>query len=97
MRNDSSAMLPHELKTAVAVMRSSLQVLMMRPRSQADYALGLNRLLEDNGRVEDLIARMLTLARVETNPLVGNTGARLCEVTRDAVDRLQSFAEVTSG
>ena len=84
----------HELKTAVAVMRSSLQVLMMRTRSQEEYTLGLDRLLEDNGRVEDLIARMLTLARMETHPLAGDPGASLCGVTRDAVDRLRSFAEV---
>ncbi len=84
----------HELKTAVAVMRSSLQVLMLRPRSQAEYTLGLNRLLEDNGRVEDLIARMLTLARVESNPPAGYPGVSLSDTTRDTLERLRNLASV---
>jgi signal transduction histidine kinase len=55
----------HELKTAIAVVRSSIQVLMLKRRTADEYAAGLDRVLEDNVRVETLVAQMLLLARVE--------------------------------
>ena len=58
----------HELKTAVAVVRSSIQVLSMRTRSVEDYQSGLDRVLSDNQRVEDLVSSMLTLAFFEADP-----------------------------
>jgi signal transduction histidine kinase len=57
----------HELKTAVAVVRSSIQVLSMRTRSVEDYQSGLDRVLVDNQRVEDLVSSMLTLAYFEAD------------------------------
>jgi len=56
----------HELKTAVAVIKSSLQVLTLRPRSNAEYEDGLERCLTDAERLEGLVGAMLTLARVES-------------------------------
>jgi signal transduction histidine kinase len=56
----------HELKTAVAVVKSSLQLLCLRTRTPAEYQAGLDRCLADTGRLEDLVAKMLTLARVES-------------------------------
>lgn len=62
----------HELKTAVAVVKSSLQLLGLRPRTAAEYHAGLERCLADSERLEDLVAKMLTLARVEDSaPLPG--------------------------
>lgn len=58
----------HELKTAVAVVRSSIQLLELRARSPEQYQTGLARILDDNVRVEELAARMLTLARFEETP-----------------------------
>ncbi len=55
----------HELKTAVAVVRSTIQVLMLKSRSRAEYVEGLGRLLADNSRVEELVSQMLRLARLE--------------------------------
>lgn len=55
----------HELKTAVAVERSTVQLLAMRPRNVEEYSEGLARILEDNERLEQLVGRMLTLARFE--------------------------------
>jgi signal transduction histidine kinase len=55
----------HELKTAVAVQRSTVQLLAMRERSAEEYAEGLGRALQDNERVEQLVSRMLTLGRFE--------------------------------
>lgn len=49
----------------MAVVRSSIQLLELRPRSPEEYKAGLQQLLTDNERTEDLVSRMLTLARFE--------------------------------
>jgi len=56
----------HELKTAVAVVKSSLQLLELKERTPAEYHAGLERTLADTQRLEELVAKMLTLARVES-------------------------------
>ncbi|HEU5350154.1 MAG TPA: ATP-binding protein [Terracidiphilus sp.] len=58
----------HELKTAVAVAKSSLQLVALKPRTVAEYQSGVERCLADIARLEDLVAKMLTLARVESAP-----------------------------
>ncbi len=55
----------HELKTGVAVVKSSLQLLNMKTRTAAEYQAGLERCQADCERIEALVAGMLTLARVE--------------------------------
>jgi signal transduction histidine kinase len=55
----------HELKTAVAVVKSSLQLLAMKRRTVQEYEVGLERAYLDCERMEEIVARMLTLARVE--------------------------------
>ncbi len=55
----------HELKTAVAVVRSSTQLLLLRSRDPDEYIAGLQAIFIDNTRVEDLVARMLISARFE--------------------------------
>ena len=55
----------HELKTAIAVVRSSVQVLMLKKRTSEEYGAGLGRILEDTQRVEGLVTQMLQLARLE--------------------------------
>ena len=54
----------HELKTAVAVVRSTVQLTMLRERTGEEYREGLARVLADNERVETLVARMLTLGSI---------------------------------
>jgi len=55
----------HELKTEVAIIKSSLQLLSMRKRSVEEYAQGLAVCLDDIGRLESTVQKMLTLARLE--------------------------------
>lgn len=55
----------HELKTSVAIVKSTLQSLLHRPRTESEYRGGLEHLLEDCARLEDLLERMLRLARIE--------------------------------
>ena len=57
----------HELKTSVAVVKSSLQLLGMKRRSTEEYQAGLERCLTDCERMEAVVAQMLTLARSEEN------------------------------
>lgn len=83
----------HELKTSVAVVRSSVQVLTMRPRSPEEYRGGLRRILEDNERVEELIARMLTSMRFQQAPMGTAVPVPLATAIGQAVARLNSVAE----
>lgn len=55
----------HELKTPVAILKTSLQRLEQRPRSPEEYRVGLAASLADVERIEQLLHRMLHLARLE--------------------------------
>lgn len=55
----------HELKTPLAVVKSTLQSLLHRPRSTEEYQKGLEHSLEDLQRLEQLLQWMLRLARAE--------------------------------
>ncbi|WP_263365381.1 sensor histidine kinase [Edaphobacter bradus] len=83
----------HELKTAVAVVRSSIQLLMLRPRETGEYVDGLQALLKDNTRVEELVTRMLTLARLEERGSTEGARADLCEVADRVIHGTQSLAD----
>lgn len=55
----------HHLKTPVAILKSTLQSLLRRPRSGDEYRAAAQASLADVERLEDLLQRMLRLARVE--------------------------------
>jgi len=55
----------HELKTPLAVVKSTLQSLLQRQRSTEEYQRGLEHSLEDLQRLEQLLQWMLRLARAE--------------------------------
>ena len=84
----------HELKTAVAVVKSSLQLVGMRQRTTEEYQAGNERALADTARIEELVAKMLTLARVEngatTRAADGKCALNQC-ITK-TVSELQTFA-----
>jgi signal transduction histidine kinase len=84
----------HELKTSVAVVKSSLQLLTMRTRSAKEYEEGLERLTVDSERMEELVAKMLTLARLEDG---GEQPESYCivefgDVLRDVAEHFQTLA-----
>jgi signal transduction histidine kinase len=88
----------HELKTAVAVVKSSLQLLAMRQRTTEEYEAGIEVSLGDCERIEEIVARMLTLARAEhstTAEEVSNTSDLAVAVVASA-QQFQSMAEVRS-
>jgi signal transduction histidine kinase len=86
----------HELKTAVAVVKSSLQLVGMRPRTPEEYQAGNDRALADTERIEHLVAKMLALARVESGstaaPSVGASDLSNCVCT--TVSQLETSATV---
>jgi signal transduction histidine kinase len=85
----------HELKTAVAVIKSSLQLLALKPRTVTEYEEGLERSLADTERLESLVGQMLTLARVESAEAAAS--AARCELVPCAEEvrqYLQSVAEL---
>jgi len=55
----------HELKTPVAILKSTLQSLLQRPRQAEEYRAGLEQALDDMARLEKLLHSMLRLARAE--------------------------------
>jgi signal transduction histidine kinase len=61
----STADTAHELKTAVAILKSSLQLVSYQPRSIDDYQKGLDHALEDCDRLEALVRGALSLARAQ--------------------------------
>lgn len=84
----------HELKTAVAVVKSSLQLLNMKQRTSAEYKTGLERCLGDCQRLEEIVAKMLTLAREESSRNAnGNAPAmELAGCVRESVSQLETMA-----
>jgi signal transduction histidine kinase len=83
----------HELKTAIAVVRSSIQVLMLKRRTADEYSTGLERVLQDNVRVETLVAQMLLLARLEEGSGASVEPLHLSEAAKEVLLQLQPIAE----
>jgi signal transduction histidine kinase len=84
----------HELKTAVAVLKSSLQLLTLKQRTAVEYEQGIERCQLDCERLEETVAKMLTLARAETNAASPEIRANLTEVLRQVSEQFESMAEL---
>jgi signal transduction histidine kinase len=84
----------HELKTAVAVLKSSLQLLTLKQRTAHEYERGLERCQLDCERMEETVAKMLTLARVEANITASRAVADLDQCLRQAAQQFESMAEL---
>jgi signal transduction histidine kinase len=87
----------HELKTAVTILKSSLQLLSCRQWSSEEYKKGLDRSLEDCDRLEALACSALTLARAEQRTDEGQTDdlrwIDLVNSCEQSVAYLQSLAQ----
>ena len=88
----------HELKTAVAVVKSSLQLLNMRQRTTDEYEAGVEVSLADCERMEEIVARMLTLARAEHLTTAEHTAGTvdLAIAVAASAQQFQSMAELRS-
>ena len=87
----------HELKTDVAIVKSSLQLLSMRKRTVDEYSEGLALSLDDFTRLESTVEKLLTLARLE-QPADRVDGApstcSLRKAIEEAVHQSKPFAEL---
>jgi signal transduction histidine kinase len=85
----------HELKTAVTIIKSSLQLLASRPRTLDEYRSSLESCLTDCARLEDLVQKLLMLARLEqssSGELVSGGHTDLSESLRTIATQLESLA-----
>ena len=87
----------HELKTSVAVVKSSLQVLTIRSRTAEEYRAGIERAEQDCERMEELVASMLTLASLEAALPEQDAQAEsdLRDIVRDVFEHFRTKAELT--
>lgn len=83
----------HELKTSIAVLKSSLQLLAMNPRTTEQYQEGLDGLISDTERMEQLSVRMLALARLEESPVDPFSECDLGSALRVVAARMRAVAE----
>jgi signal transduction histidine kinase len=81
----------------VAIVKSTLQTLLQRPRPEHEYHAGLESLLEDCGRLEDLLGRLLRLARIEQwaeNGMKRKLGTtEVTSTCEAAISRIQALAQ----
>jgi len=92
----------HELKTAVAIQKSTLQLLEQGKTNEAEYREGIARALEDTARTERLVADMLLLSAIEHSQQApensDSTSLRssLEQSVQLAIDRLQPLAQMNA-
>jgi signal transduction histidine kinase len=86
----------HELKTPVAILKSTLQSLLQRPRAAGEYHAGLEQALDDMARLEQLMHSMLRLARAEQWAAAGSARRDLeaVEVAATCESALERLAPV---
>ncbi len=86
----------HELKTAVAVLKSSLQLLTLKQRTAPEYEKGIERCQLDCDRMEEAVAKMLTLARVETKTELpsARVATDMAQILRQVAEQFDSMAEL---
>ena len=93
----------HELKTAVAIQKSTLQLLEQGKPSEEELREGIARALEDTLRTESLVANMLLLASIDHSLQSTGKDADDDGVSRDlneslqhAIDQLVPMAKIKS-
>jgi two-component system, OmpR family, heavy metal sensor histidine kinase CusS len=62
-----SADASHELRTPLAIIRTTAEVTRRRPRTEAEYAAALDRILAESVRTSQLIDDLLLLARADAD------------------------------
>ena len=89
----------HELKTAVAIQKSTLQLLEQGKANEEEYREGIARALEDTARTEKLVADMLLLSAIEHAQQAPDGSIRSCSLAESlelAIDLLQPLAKMKS-
>lgn len=91
---DFIASAAHELRSPLAAIRSSVEVALNRPRSNEEYAILLEDVMEECGRLGNLVDRLLLLAEGDAGQVSFTLHtARLDKIVRESVDMFQGVAE----
>ena len=89
----------HELKTAVAIEKSTLQLLEQERPSKDAYRRGVSQAIEDTNRIERLVHDMLLLSSLEhsrqTAPATSSL-VRLGDTIISAIEQLTPVAQIRS-
>lgn len=56
----------HELRTPVSVMRTNAEIVLRKPRTEAEYREALSRILDESEKVSRMIEQLLLLARADS-------------------------------
>lgn len=84
----------HELKTDLAIVKSSLQLIALKRRTVEEHEHGLAVGLSDLTRLERTVQRMLTLARLEQFAETGVNTCRFEEALQEAVRQSEPVAKL---
>jgi heavy metal sensor kinase len=76
----------HELRTPVAIIRTTAEICRQQPRATHDYEAALDRIIAESARAGRLIDDLLTLARADGGAQMERVPIDLVEVVQDAVD-----------
>jgi heavy metal sensor kinase len=88
----------HELRTPVALAKSTAQLALSRDRSDDEYRKSLQDILADMRRMEHLTDELLTLARMDENAgLSEQTSVDLSILLRDLAERFGQQADQAGG
>jgi heavy metal sensor kinase len=88
----------HELRTPVAILKSTLQTTQLQRRSVAEYEQSIEETLQDVGRLEHLIEQLLSLARLERpDELRGRVEVNLDVLLNEIVEALDARAAQQQG
>jgi signal transduction histidine kinase len=89
----------HELKTAVAIEKSTLQLLEQERPSLESYRRGISQAIEDTNRIERLVHDMLLLSTLEHSRQAAPATSSLVRVGDSlvsAIEQLTSIAQIRS-
>ena len=88
----------HELRTPLALAKSTLQTAQLRKRDSFEYEQAITDALKDIARMEHLVEQLLTLARMEeTGESIATTEVQLDVLLRELSETLGKKMENTGG
>ena len=84
----------HELRSPLAAIRSTVEVGLNRSRTPEEYAALLTDVMEECGRLANLVNRLLLLAEGDAGLLgARDQSVRLDKIVRESVDMFEAVAE----
>lgn len=84
----------HELRTPVAIIRTTAEVIRRKPRSAGEYVEALDRILAESERITELIEDLMLLARADANVAdIILEPVALAELAQNACEEVRVLAE----